>query len=139
MKVMLPNSCLTPSFVFKQEMSAFTIFLDHWMREENLSKRTSFYHQMGIKINGSIISKMQVRQFGEILAEFYQLGGQNHELFLLLRYMGERLVMINAPLGCCDACHQSVYFHERQNNDLILVCQNERCRDVCFYFLELFE
>ena len=106
--------------------------------EENRAKRLAFYRRMGVKTNGAVISKFQVLQFGQMMMEFFQLGGQDRDMFEQLRDTAARLVMIRAPTGCCDTCHQSIYCHERMENDLILVCQNERCRNVCFYFLDLF-
>lgn len=122
-------------------MSAFNVFLDHWMREENKAKRMAFLQRKRVQINGSVINKLLVKRFGELLALFHRFGQADEELRRQLKHLGQNLVMCQAVCSPCRTCNCSVLKHEKdfRTNSLFVVCQNEHCRDVMFCFMGLFD
>ena len=117
-------------------MSAFTVFVDHWMVDENKAKKREYYRQMRGRILSTVMSKMWVSKFFEIMEQMAIQPTQR--LWYRLRDLGMGLVMTHSSTGSCHRCGVGVFRFERRNNDMLLVCQEEHCREVVYFFEELF-
>lgn len=127
------------SLLVCRKMSAFTVFLDHWMKEENRAKRLQYYRTIGPKIQGALQAKVSLLLFEELLQAWQIPGLQSPELLGNIRFRAMVLVMFQAVSGECERCMQSVVrFEVHRQIHLMAICQNERCAHVQFFFEELF-
>lgn len=123
-------------------LGVFNVFLDHWMIEENRAKRKDYFQRMRLKINGSLVSRHLVDRFFEMY-ETYEMaleqGDQGLNLLHQIQNSAMMLIVIRAVGGVCRTCGKSfMRFEIFQREDFMLVCQNERCRDITFFVINLF-
>lgn len=120
-------------------MSAFKVFLEHWLIEENLSKRKQYYRKMGQKIQGVIHAQESLLLFEELIHAWDIPDLRSHELVGKIIFRGMVLAMFRTVGGECEKCEQSVVrFEIHRQVHLMAVCQNERCAHVQFFFEDLF-
>lgn len=110
-------------------MSAFQVFMDHWMIEENKAKKALQFKKRAAKIKVSNHIRLYVLRFWKHYDEWTD---DEYQMPQKLRNYGFFLGKSSAVQGECPYCSRSVqrFGLFKQNGDTFLTisCQDKECQ-----------
>lgn len=122
-------------------MSAWNVFLDHWLIEENKAKRKDYFQKIKTKISLPVTRLMLVSVFKCLLRRFERMENREEKgrLSFELQNRAMMLVVIKALDGECEVCRMHCMGFEIEDNHLWKVCQSQGCgfaRRMAFFLFE---
>ena len=106
---------------------AFSIFLSHWVREENDARRAQFYKKMQKQVKTSVHVKAYVQEFKD--RSFTRVLDDPVEK--RLRSLGYYLGKSNAVYGVCRYCEKNLarfeFDHPIRQRILYVACDDMIC------------
>lgn len=118
---------------------AFHVFMEHWMAEENQAKRKEYFNKMRERVSYSLMIRHLVAEFHQKYEDFHRGGRTDIRLWIELQNRAMMLIVMGAIIRPCRICGRSCTKYQiRSNYHLMSVCQNQKCKDVSHFILDLF-